>query len=208
MNVPNQLTTLRLLLVPVFMIFTYADNVYTRFLALLIFIGAGVTDLVDGYLARKYNQVTPLGIFLDPLADKLIVTSAFISFVGLPETHVPAWMVVLIVGREFLITGLRSLAASQGKIIGADEGGKFKTSVQTAAIITILVVLMINSGLEHFWGISVRRLNEFIGWQGEAVRVLQWTPYWMVFVATLFSLITGTSYLRKHKDLLLQQASR
>jgi CDP-diacylglycerol---glycerol-3-phosphate 3-phosphatidyltransferase len=113
MNLPNRLTVLRLLLLPVFMTFTYTDNVYTRILALLIFIGAGVTDLYDGYLARKYNLITPLGVFLDPLADKLIVTAAFISFVDMPEAHVPAWMVVLIVGREFLITGLRSLAASQ-----------------------------------------------------------------------------------------------
>ncbi len=208
MNLPNRLTVLRLMLFPVFMVFTYTDNVYTRSLALLIFIGAGITDLVDGYLARKYNQVTALGIFLDPLADKLIVTSAFISFVGLPETHVPAWMVVLIVGREFLITGLRSLAASQGKIISADDGGKFKTTVQTVAIITIMVVLIINSGLSHFWGTSVRKLHETTNWRSGPALVLEWTPYWMVFVATLFSLVTGTSYLRKHSDLLKEQASR
>ena len=124
MNLPNKLTMSRLLCVPFFLVFTYTDTVWTRILALLIFIGAGITDLYDGYLARKYNLVTSLGIFLDPLADKLIVTAALIAFVGLREIHVPSWMVVLIVGREFFLTGLRALAATQGKILSADEGGK------------------------------------------------------------------------------------
>jgi CDP-diacylglycerol--glycerol-3-phosphate 3-phosphatidyltransferase len=206
MNLPNKLTVLRLLLVPVFMLFTYIDNVYTRFFALLIFIGAGVTDLYDGYLARKYNLITRLGIFLDPLADKLIITAALISFVGIPEAHIPAWMVVLIVGREFVITGLRALAASQGDIVGADQGGKFKTSVQTTAIITIMVVLIVNSGIAHFWDMPVPALYRAGGWRAEAAKLLDWTPYWMTFAATLFSLITGISYLRKHKELFKEAA--
>jgi CDP-diacylglycerol---glycerol-3-phosphate 3-phosphatidyltransferase len=206
MNLPNRLTVARLLLVPLFMIFTYTDNVYTRILALLIFIGAGITDLYDGYLARKYNLITPLGTFLDPLADKLIVTAAFISFVELPEIHIPAWMVVLIVGREFLITGLRSLAAAQGRIIGADEGGKFKTTVQITAILTILVTLIINSALGRFGEIDLQALHAEPGWRAASARLLEWTPYWMAFIATLFSLITGVGYLRQHKALLRQSA--
>ncbi len=184
------------------MIFTFADNVYTRIAALMIFVGAGITDLVDGYLARKYNLITSLGVFLDPLADKLIITAAFISFVELKELHVPAWMVVAIVGREFLITGLRGVAASQGKIVAADDGGKFKTTVQNIAVITILVSLITGSALERFWGYTPEKLAVLTGWRADAVHVLQWVPYWLVFAATLISIITGISYLRKHRNLL------
>jgi CDP-diacylglycerol--glycerol-3-phosphate 3-phosphatidyltransferase len=142
-----------------------------------------------------------LGVFLDPLADKMIITAAFISFVQMSELNVPAWMVVLIVGREFLITGLRSLAASQGEIVAADEGGKFKTSVQTTAIITIIVDLVIRAGLREYGGISVLHTIVNQGWRTVAICLLEWVPYWMVFIATLFSLVTGISYLRKHKAL-------
>src|SRR5207244_13567606 len=113
-NRPNQLTLLRLLLIPFFLVFTINDNVYTRVSALLIFIAASLTDLYDGRLARARGEVTTLGTFLDPLPDKLLISSAFIAFVEIPEIHVPAWMVVLIIGREFLITGLRTLAVSYG----------------------------------------------------------------------------------------------
>jgi CDP-diacylglycerol---glycerol-3-phosphate 3-phosphatidyltransferase len=202
MNLPNKLTVARLLCLPFFMVFTYTDNVYTRLMALLIFIGAGVTDLVDGYLARKHHLITRLGVFLDPLADKLIITAAFISFVALPEVHVPAWMVVLIVGREFLITGLRSLASSQGVVIPADDGGKFKTVVQSTAIVTILVVLIFNSMMSHFWGLTAAHLEAAGEWRATSVRLLMWIPYWMVFWATVFTLATGISYLRKHSALL------
>ncbi len=201
MNLPNKLTVSRLLCVPFFLVFTYADNVWTRILALVIFVAAGITDLADGHLARKYNLVTPLGIFLDPLADKLIVAAALISFVEIEEAHVPAWMVVLIVAREFVLTGLRALAATQGKIVAADDGGKFKTSVQTVSIITILTVLIITSGLEHFWGVTQLSLHEAGGWRGECSRILAWTPYWMTFITTLVSIGTGISYLRKNKAL-------
>jgi CDP-diacylglycerol--glycerol-3-phosphate 3-phosphatidyltransferase len=206
MNLPNRLTAARLVMVPVFMIFVNIDHVLALALALVTFVAAGVTDLYDGYLARKYDLVTALGVFMDPLADKLIITAAFISFVELSHLHIPAWMVVLIVGREFLITGLRSLAASRGELVPADDGGKFKTAIQTVAIITILVVLIIDSSLRHFWGISISAPGANAGWRAAAANVLEWIPFWMVFIATLFSLITGISYLRKHKSLLQEAA--
>ena len=202
MNLPNRLTVLRLLLVFPFMVFTYIDNVYTRAMALLIFIGAGITDLYDGYLARKFNMTTALGAILDPLADKLIVTAAFIAFVELSEVHVPAWMVVLIVGREFLITGLRSLASAQGVTVAADDGGKLKTALQSTAIIAILLVLITNSSLSTFAGLSVAELHVSPTWRSVPTRLLEWVPYWMVFVATLFSLVTAVSYLRKNMPVL------
>ena len=119
MNLANQLTMLRIALVPVLVLFMYLNNFWMRVAALIIFIGASITDIYDGMLARKYQTVTTLGIFLDPLADKLLISAAFVTFVGLKELHIPAWMVILIITREFVITGLRSLAASQNIIISA-----------------------------------------------------------------------------------------
>lgn len=206
MNLPNRLTVARLLSVPFFMLFTYIDNVYARMGALLIFIGAGVTDLVDGYIARKRNLVTNLGVFLDPLADKLIITAAFILFVEIRDLHIPSWMVVAIVGREFLITGLRGVAASRGTMVPADAGGKFKTAVQNTAIITILSTLIITSGWERFWFLTVEGLYARAGWRGDLARVVEWIPYWMVFAATAISIVSGVSYLWRHRQLLREDA--
>lgn len=195
----------RLLALPVFMLFITNDHLWARVGALLVFVVAGVTDLVDGYLARKYNLVTALGMFLDPLADKLIITAAFIAFVEIPELHVPAWMVVAIVGREFLITGLRGVAASQGTLVAADDGGKFKTSVQNTAIITILIALIARAGLQRFWGLSLEDLYARSGWRADAARVMEFVPFWMMFGATLFSIHTGVRYLMKHAALLKEK---
>lgn len=205
-NVPNQLTVARLLAVPFFMGLAYVDNVYARVGALLIFTGAGVTDLVDGYLARKHNLVTNLGIFLDPLADKLIITAAFILFVEIPAIKIPSWMVVAIVGREFLITGLRGVAASRGTLVPADAGGKFKTSVQNAAIITTLLALIAMSGWERFGGVSVADLLAQGGWRADAARVVAIVPWAMVFAATVVSVATGASYLWRHRLMLKESA--
>src|SRR6185295_7148436 len=168
-NLPTQLTLLRLILVPFFLVFTISDNLTTRIAALIIFVAASITDLYDGRLARKLGQVTTLGIFLDPLADKFLISSAFVAFVQIPEIYVPAWMVVLIIGREFLITGLRTLAASKGRILPAQRAGKFKTTSQLVAIITILVILTANSFLERSGGMPASSLYSdtfwfYLGW--------------------------------------------
>ncbi len=206
MNLPNRLSMARLLSVPFFMALTYIDNVYARVGALAIFVGAGVTDLVDGYIARKRNLVTNLGIFLDPLADKLIITAAFILFVEIRSLHISSWMVVAIVGREFLITGLRGVAAIRGTMVPADEGGKFKTSVQNTAIITILLGLIVTSGWERFGGHGIEALVAMGGWRGEVARVVDWIPYWMVFASTAISVVTGVNYLWRHRTLLREDA--
>jgi CDP-diacylglycerol--glycerol-3-phosphate 3-phosphatidyltransferase len=202
LNVPNQLSMARLAAVPFFMGLAYVDNVYARVGALLIFIGAGVTDLVDGYLARKHNLVTNLGVFLDPLADKLIITAAFILFVEIPSLRIPSWMVVAIVGREFLITGLRGVAASRGTLVPADAGGKFKTSVQNAAIITTLMALIVTSGWDQFGGAVLGDLLAGGGWRADAARVVTVVPKAMVFAATVVSVWTGAIYLWRHRQLL------
>lgn len=204
MNLPNKLTVLRLILVPVFMIFTIVDNVWMRFFALVIFIAASLTDLFDGYLARKYGEVTDFGKFLDPLADKFLITAAFVCFVGMRELHVPAWMVVLIIGREFMITGLRTLAASKGIVIAADRAGKFKTTSQITAVIIILIILCTNSLLEHNYNLTPALLTEMPGSSSVLGSALSWSSYWIVFITTILTLVSGLSYLYKHRQLLRQ----
>jgi CDP-diacylglycerol--glycerol-3-phosphate 3-phosphatidyltransferase len=199
-NRPTQLTLLRLALVPFFLIFTINDNVYTRVSALVIFILASLTDLYDGRLARKLNQVTVLGTFLDPLADKFLISSAFVAFVQIPEIQVPAWMVVLIIGREFFITGLRTIAVSQGRVLAAQPSGKFKTTSQMVCIITILVILIANSLFERYIAFPDTFLNG-TGWGTVVLWALRAAPYWLTFITTLFTIISGFIYINDNLDL-------
>lgn len=205
-NRPNQLTLLRLFLTPFFLIFTISDNLGTRVAALLIFAGASLTDFYDGRLARKLGQVTVLGQFLDPLADKLLISTAFIAFVQIQEIHVPAWMVVLIIGREFLITGLRTLAAAQGRILPAQPAGKFKTTSQIVAIITILIILIVNSALETY-GLPPGKLLR--GDEGSMILawVLKGGPYWLTFSTTVLTIVSGIIYIRDNRDLFRDKIS-
>jgi CDP-diacylglycerol--glycerol-3-phosphate 3-phosphatidyltransferase len=146
MNIPNLLTLLRIFFVPLLVAALVAENIAIRFhdvaitnewLALAIFLAAAATDLLDGYLARKWGQVTTIGTLLDPIADKLLISAAFISLV---QVHaVAGWMVILIVGREFAVSGLRSIAAAEGYTIKASELGKTKMMAQVAAISFLLL---------------------------------------------------------------------
>lgn len=142
MNLPNKLTVLRVILIPFFvlslMIFDGRMQVF-RYLAASIFIVASLTDMLDGKIARKYNLVTNFGKFMDPLADKLLVCSALICLVELRQ--LPAWMVIVIVSREFIISGFRLVAAEQGIVIAASYWGKFKTTFQMIAVILMIVNL-------------------------------------------------------------------
>ncbi|MBF0708483.1 MULTISPECIES: CDP-diacylglycerol--glycerol-3-phosphate 3-phosphatidyltransferase [Bacillales] len=149
MNLPNKITVSRIFLIPVFLIFLLAPLplgeteiagavlLNSHLVATAIFIFASVTDWIDGYIARKHNLVTNLGKFLDPLADKLLVTSAFVSLVELGAA--PAWIVVVILSREFAVTGLRLVASSEGEVLAASNLGKLKTWIQIIAIIALLI---------------------------------------------------------------------
>ena len=134
MNLPNKLTTLRMLLVPVFIIVYLLGY---EIPSLIIFSIASFTDFLDGYLARKYNLISNYGKIMDPLADKLLVTAALVCMVQ--TGIVPAWMVIVILAREFAITGLRAVAASEGTVIAAAWSGKIKTVTQMIAIIFLLL---------------------------------------------------------------------
>lgn len=137
LNLPNKLTVIRILAIPLFLVFLYISKGIFRFLPLLIFIAAAATDAVDGYIARRDNLISNFGKFMDPLADKLLTASAFITFAEIG--YMRAWVVVLIISREFLVSGFRTLAASKGVNIAANSWGKIKTVFQMALIIVILM---------------------------------------------------------------------
>ena len=133
MNVPNILTIVRVILVPVFIVLAFVDSIA----ALVVFIAASLTDFLDGHLARKNGQVTNFGKFMDPLADKLLVTSALICFVELGQ--IPAWVAIVVVGRDLAVDGLRMLAATRNIVMAAGWSGKIKTAVTMVAICVMLV---------------------------------------------------------------------
>jgi CDP-diacylglycerol--glycerol-3-phosphate 3-phosphatidyltransferase len=147
-NLPNYITFTRILSVPV-LIWVLTSRVFDgpdgnrEIIASALFIAASLTDAIDGYLARKRGQITTIGILLDPLADKLMIAAAFITLVQFNPRIVPAWMAVVIIGREFLVSGLRSIAASQGFTIEASDLGKFKMVVQIVSVVAAI--------LEHRW---------------------------------------------------------
>ncbi|MEY2411733.1 MAG: CDP-diacylglycerol---glycerol-3-phosphate 3-phosphatidyltransferase [Acidobacteriaceae bacterium] len=148
MNLPNSITLTRIFSIPV-LIWILSTNRFQgtggekELLASALFIAASITDGIDGYLARKRDQITTKGILLDPLADKLLIAAAFITLVQFNPRLVPAWMAVVIIGREFLVSGLRSIAASEGFTIEASDLGKFKMLVQIVSVVAVI--------LDHHW---------------------------------------------------------
>ena len=140
MNLPNKLTILRIIMIPFFVLFMLLDggaNQTYRYIAAVIFIVASFTDLLDGKIASKYNLVTNFGKFMDPLADKLLVCSGLICFVGLGA--LPAWFVIIIISREFIISGFRLVASDNGVVIAASYWGKFKTVSQMIMSVLLIV---------------------------------------------------------------------
>lgn len=176
MNIANQLTILRVLLIPVFMYFMLGDLSGGRWIAAGIFIFASLTDFVDGYLARKYNLITNFGKFMDPLADKLLVTAALLCFIELGELS--SWIVMIIIAREFIISIFRAIASSEGVVIAASWWGKVKTNVQMIAIILLLF---------RNWPF------EAMGWPVADV---------LMYLAALLTLISGWDYIYKNRSVL------
>ena len=190
MNLANKLTLIRIFLVPVFLLFIAKKGIpYGTSIATFIFILASITDKLDGYIARSRNQITNFGKFMDPLADKLLVTAALISLV---ELHiVPSWAAVAIIAREFAVSGLRSIAASQGRVIAASWWGKIKTVIQIIAIILLLLKINIHDAkLLKIFVIDNYYLKGFF----------KYAPTIMLMVAVVITLISGYDYFKKNKD--------
>ncbi|MDR3594202.1 CDP-diacylglycerol--glycerol-3-phosphate 3-phosphatidyltransferase [Clostridium sp.] len=189
MNLANKLTLIRIFLVPIFLIFMAKGIPYGSFIATFIFILASLTDKLDGYIARSRNQITNFGKFMDPLADKLLVTAALISLVELQV--VPSWAAVVIIAREFAVSGLRSIAAAQGRVIAASRWGKIKTVIQIIAI--ILYLLKVNIKDARMWKIFV--IHDYY------VKVFfDYVPKTMLMIAVVVTLISGYDYFKKNKE--------
>lgn len=177
MNLPNKLTLARVIMIPFFVVFmlTGLGGSASRWIALAIFIIASLTDLLDGHIARKYNLVTNFGKFMDPLADKLLVCAAMICLVELEK--LPAWIVIIIISREFIISGFRLIASDNGRVIAASYWGKFKTTFQM-----LMICLMIADIA--------------------AIQLLTDIVMWAALILTIVSLV---DYLVKNKDVLAEQ---
>ncbi len=204
LNLPNKITILRIILIPFFVGLLLAENVTTRLdvvffariLAFLFFVVAALTDMIDGYLARRYHLVTNFGKLMDPLADKLLTMSAFVAFVELDLSEkrpiFPAWAIIVILAREFLVTGLRALALERGRIIQADYLGKHKTISQLVGIGIVLAGLC---------------LRDYLRWKHAemlplAERFLSITFLLILFVIVALTIASGIQYLWKNRDII------
>lgn len=190
MNLPNFLTMVRIVLAPVFMALVIVDDVWAKFWAMILFIVAALTDLFDGYYARKYNISTSFGKFFDPLADKILISLAFIAFVVLG--YVQMWMVLLIILREFLITGLRTLAAYRGALITPSLPAKIKTFLQMTSITVIMLIINLRTFLPP--------LNIESAWLQSAVP--DEIIFWLMLATVVITVGTGIDYLRRSYYLL------
>ncbi|MDD2215149.1 MAG: CDP-diacylglycerol--glycerol-3-phosphate 3-phosphatidyltransferase [Eubacteriales bacterium] len=173
MNLPNKLTMLRIILIPIFIILLTKGY---SIIAAVLFILAAATDALDGHLARKYNLITNFGKIMDPLADKLLVTSALICLVELGQ--VAGWMVIVILAREFIITGLRAVAAGEGIVIAAGKSGKIKTVLQMLALSVILL---------QNWPFSLFT-KQPIG-------------IYILWIAVIMTIYSGIEYIIKNKEI-------
>ncbi len=174
MNLPNKLTILRVILVPVFLVFLLIDSIPLNFLwATIVFAVSSITDTLDGHIARKHNLITNFGKFLDPLADKILVLSALISFIKLGLSG--AVPVIIVVAREFLVTSIRLVAAADGTVIAASIYGKIKTVIQMFSIVAILIMLTVNSFVTLNFDIEL--VSNILMWVTAAITVISGIDY-------------------------------
>ena len=190
-NLPNKLTLLRIGLVPLFLFLLSIDNIYSHALALITFIAAAITDYYDGKIARERQLETDFGRLMDPLADKILISAAFIYFVG-SYPRIPAWIVTVIIAREFAVSGIRMLAASKGKIVAADKVGKLKTISQLTVIIAILNVIVYNKLSQRIPEVSYWELIK--DWAKLGINIL-------VAVTLVMTVVSGYNYLRNNRHL-------
>lgn len=181
MNLPNKLTILRIILIPFFVFFMLVPEgivhySVAKWIALVIFCVASLTDMADGKIARKYNLITNFGKFMDPLADKMLVSSAFICLIVTRQDVLPAWIVIVIIAREFIISGFRLVASDNGVVIAASYWGKFKTTFQMFAIIFLIADL----------GGPVFRIIELI----------------LIYIALILTVVSLVDYIAKNLDVL------
>ncbi|MDO5396649.1 MAG: CDP-diacylglycerol--glycerol-3-phosphate 3-phosphatidyltransferase [bacterium] len=179
MNLANKLTLLRVVLVPVFMALLLTEGTGFQIAALAVFVIASLTDMLDGQIARRYNQMTTFGKFADPLADKMLTTAAFLVF--MEQGIINSWALIIILVREFAVSGVRLAAVAEGKVIAASFFGKFKTVAQMAAII-ITILLMNIPAVPHTVGVRISAA--------------------LIWISVVFTVLSGADYLIKNWSLM------
>ena len=192
MNLPNKLTISRIMMTVLFLIVLFVEFSFHYTVALVLFVAASITDILDGTIARKRGLITDFGKLMDPLADKMLICSAFIAFIELE--WMPAWMVIVIVARELAITGLRLLAASKNIVLAAEKQGKNKTITQVVAIIALLVT---NSYGD--WGI----VGSFFGFTIAGHAWAWWVAEISKWAAVTLTATSGIYYLWKNREVFL-----
>lgn len=220
LNIPNIVTCFRGVIVPVFIYLILQPSKASHVVALGLFIIASITDLVDGYLARKLNQETELGRFLDPLADKFLVLGAFITFIFLSE-QIKVWMVLCIVSRDILITLLRYLAIYQGRTVRTSKLAKIKTAFQMFSVFVIITSFMLitvqergiinqeyreamDRGLSS-WEVAWSNLLQFLGghYEGLFMGLASFLPYYLMVLTTAITIVSVLRYLFTNYELFL-----
>lgn len=197
MNLPNKLTLFRIILTPIFMVALMVDLPFNYFVAMLIFIVASITDMLDGKIARKRGLVTDFGKFMDPLADKMLTTAAFIGFLAKGIGSGMEWILFIVLFREFMVSSIRLVAASSGgKVIAANIWGKLKTVSQIVAIIFSLVIVQIEQILDLF-----PALDKIMPVVSKVVDVTVSVPLW---ISAILCVISGVIYLLDNKDFIKQ----
>jgi len=192
MNLPNKLTLSRIALTIIFLFLLFAHGVTYKILAFFVFAVAAFTDFLDGHIAKKSGLISDFGKFMDPIADKILVLAAFLAFVEMGL--IPAWMVMIIIFREFVITGLRLLALRKNNVIEATLAGKHKTASQMLAIFIILIFIILREIGYSF---------EF--WTSKSQRYFEITIFYLMFVTVLLTIISGASFLIRNKDILYEK---
>jgi cardiolipin synthase (CMP-forming) len=208
LNIPNTLTILRIILIPFFLYLIFISSVQEQIWALVIFIIASLTDLLDGWMARKFGQETSFGKFLDPLADKCLVISALIALLFL-DPLIPLWMIVVIILRDILLTLMRYLAIRKNSILKTTRFGKIKTAFQMLSIIIIIMVLIVRSSMGNIvikasYG-EIAKLNQVF----EIIKsdmTNKWliiTPYCLMAFVTLITALSGIRYIITNRYLFV-----
>lgn len=188
MNIPNRLTIVRVAMIPLFVVAMLWDFPYHQYVALFLFVAACVTDFFDGYLARKYNQITTFGKFMDPLADKLLVCAALSCFLADSLAVMPAWAVIVIISREFIISGFRLVAAEKGVTIAASYWGKVKTVVQM--IMSILLIARFDTMFDEILHMPT------------VSRVMNYINITFIYAAVFLTIISLVDYIYKNRDVM------
>ena len=179
MNLPNKLTLLRVLLIPIYMYFFLSGMEYGIYIAAAVFIAATLTDTLDGYLARRNNQVTTLGKLMDPIADKLLVVAALLCFMAQGVKYINAWVVIIIIAREFIVTGVRLVALGENKVIAASNWGKAKTVSQFITIILIMADMV--------WAMKIGELD---------------IVFFFVALMLILTVVSGVDYIVKNRNMI------